>query len=110
MVKLEANAIRAIRAFFAEKRIQQPLRIHLQSSGCCDPALGLSADRIRESDLIQEVDGLTFVISPETYRLAGEVAISYRDEIGREGFILTSEKPVSEWEGFGVSPIRIQLP
>ena len=110
MVKLEAGAGRAIRSFFAEKGIQGPLRIHLQSSGCCDSSLGLSVDRIRESDLIQEVDGLTFMISPETYRLAGEVAISYRDEIGEEGFILTSEKPVSEWEGFGVSAIRIQPP
>jgi Fe-S cluster assembly iron-binding protein IscA len=66
----------------------------------------LSADQIRESDLVQEVDELMFVISPETYQLLGEVTISYRDEPGRKGFVITSIKPVSEWEGFGVSNIK----
>jgi Fe-S cluster assembly iron-binding protein IscA len=107
MVKLEASAIQAIRSFLAEKGIQGPLRIDLRSSGCCDPSLSLSVNNIRESDLIQEVEGLTLIMSPEIYQLAGEVTISYADEIGRKGFLLTSEKPISEWDGFGVSTIRI---
>jgi Fe-S cluster assembly iron-binding protein IscA len=107
MVKLETGASQAIKAFFAEKGFEGPLRIHLQSSGCCDPSLSLSVDQIQESDLIREVDGLTFIINPETRELVGEVTISYMDEIGRRGFVITSSKPVSEWEGFGVSTIRI---
>jgi Fe-S cluster assembly iron-binding protein IscA len=107
MVKLEASASQAIRSFLAEKGIQGPLRIDLRSSGCCDPSLSLSVNNIRESDLIQEVEGLTLIMSPEIYQLAGEVTISYADEIGRKGFLLTSEKPISEWGGFGVSTIRI---
>jgi Fe-S cluster assembly iron-binding protein IscA len=107
MVKLETSAGKAIKAFFSEKGFQGPLRIHLQSTGCCDPSLCLSVDHIQESDLIQEVDGLTFIISPETREVVGEVTISYMDEIGRQGFVITSSKPVSEWEGFGVSTIRI---
>jgi Fe-S cluster assembly iron-binding protein IscA len=65
-------------------------------------------NNVRDSDLIQEVEGLKFVMSPEIYQLVGEVAISYADEIGRKGFLLTSEKPLSEWDGFGVSTIQIQ--
>ena len=107
MVELEARAGQAIRSFLAERGIQSALRIHLQSSGCCDPSLCLSVDTIRESDLIQELDDLTFVISPEMHDLVGEVRISYTDESGRTGFVLTSSKPVSEWEGFGVTSIRI---
>jgi len=106
MVNLEKSAGQAIKAFFAEKGFQRPLRIHLQSTGCCDPSLCLSVDHIQDSDLIQEVDGLTFIISPETHELVGEVTISYAEEIGRQGFIITSSRPVSEWEGFGVSRIR----
>jgi len=30
------------------------------------------------------------------------------DEMGRKGFVLTSSKPVGEWDGFGVSDIKIQ--
>ena len=104
-VKLEARAGQAMKSFLAEKELQQPLRIHLQFNGCCDPSLGLSVDNIRESDLIQEVDGLTFVISSEVHQLVGDVTISYTDEIGRKGFILTSDKPVSEWEGMSVCAI-----
>ena len=107
MVKLEASASQAIRSFLAEKGIQGPLRIDLQSSGCCDPSLCLSLNNIREPDLIQEVEGLTLIMSPEIYQLVGEVTISYVDEIGRKGFLLTSERPISEWDGFGVSIIRI---
>jgi len=69
--------------------------------------LGLSIDNIRESDLIEKVDDLTLVIGPEVYQLAGDITISYTDEIGRKGFILTSEKPLSEWDGLGVCDIGI---
>jgi len=27
--------------------------------------------------------------------------------MGRKGFVLTSSKPVGEWDGFGVSDIKI---
>ena len=86
--------------------MQRPLRIDLQASGCCDPSLNLRVDTVRESDLIQETDGLVFVVSPEIYRLAGEVTISYVDDRHRKGFVITSSKPVTEWDGFSVSSIR----
>jgi len=60
-----------------------------------------------EPDLIEDVNGLTFVIDPEVYQLVGNITISYVDEIGRKGFILTSDKPLSEWDGLGVCPIGI---
>ena len=106
MIKLEANAGRAIKSFLAEKGCHPPLRIQLQSSGCCDPILCLSADQIRETDLVQEMDELTFVISSDIYQLLGEVTISYGNEHGKNGFVITSTKSVSEWEGFGVSNIK----
>ena len=106
-VKLESRAGQAIKSFLAEKGIQRPVRIHLQFTGCCDPSLGLSVDSIRKPDLIEEVDGLTFVIDPEVYQLVGDITISYIDEIGRKGFILTSDRPVSEWDGLGVCAIGI---
>ena len=85
--------------------MQRALRIDLQASGCCDPSLGLRVDTVRESDLIQETGGLVFVVSPEIYRLAGEVTISYIDQSHRKGFVLTSSKPVTEWDGFSVGSI-----
>jgi iron-sulfur cluster insertion protein len=107
MVKLEPGAAQAIRSFLAEKGLNQPIRIDLRSSGCCDPVLSLSVDAVRESDLIERLDDLMFVISPQIHELVGEVTIAYVDDSGRKGFILTSIKPVSEWDGVGACDIRL---
>jgi Fe-S cluster assembly iron-binding protein IscA len=107
LVTLDPNAGQAIKSALAEKGAQGPIRIELGSTGCCDASLGLSVDTAHKSDLVEEVDGLTFVISPETHQLVGEVRISYTDEAGRKGFVLTSSRPVSEWDGFATCSIRM---
>jgi len=107
VITLEQGAGQAIKSFLTEKGCQGPIRIDLNSTGCCDVSLGLSVDTVRAADLVQEVDGLQFVMSPETYQLVGEVTISFVDEREKRGFVLTSSKPVSEWDGFGVCSIRI---
>jgi Fe-S cluster assembly iron-binding protein IscA len=107
IIHLATEAVQAIKLFFSQQGFQKPLRIDLQSSGCCDPSLGLRVDTIRESDLIHELNGLTFVLSPEIFHLVGKIRISYMDNSSKKGFMITSEKPVSEWDGFGVSDIRI---
>jgi Fe-S cluster assembly iron-binding protein IscA len=106
LVTLDPGAGQAVKSFLSERGIQGPIRIEVQFSGCCDPSLGLIVDTVRESDLVEELDGLTFVISPETHQLVGEVRISYRDDAGRKGFVLTSSRPISEWDGFATCSIR----
>jgi Fe-S cluster assembly iron-binding protein IscA len=104
---LEPEVSQAIKSFLTDKGIQQPIRIELNFSGCCDASMCLRVDAVSDSDLTLELDGLTFVISPEISELVGEVTISYEDQIGKKGFVLTSSKPVGEWDGFGVSDIKI---
>jgi len=106
MIKLEAGASEAIGAFLDERGKRLPIRIELQSSGCCDSSLGLRVDEIRDGDLIEEREGLTLVISHEISRLAGDITISYEGNEGRKGFVLSSTRPISEWSGFGVTTIR----
>jgi Fe-S cluster assembly iron-binding protein IscA len=107
LVTLEPDASQAIKAFLSERGIRGPVRIEIQSTGCCDSSLELSVDTVRESDLVEELDGLTFVVSPETHQLVGEVRISYTDDAGRKGFILTSSQPLGEWDGFATRSIRM---
>jgi Fe-S cluster assembly iron-binding protein IscA len=107
LVTLGPGASQAVKSALAEKGVQAPIRIELQFTGCCDPSLGLIVDTVRESDLIEETDGLTFVISPETHELAGEVKISYTEDVGRDRFVLTSSKPVGEWDGLITCSIRM---
>jgi Fe-S cluster assembly iron-binding protein IscA len=105
-VRLKPGAAEAIRSFLTDEGLKRVIRIDLESSGCCDPTLGLGVGVVRDSDLVYEADGLTFVISPEVHRLVGDVTISYVDEAARHGFVLVSEKPVSEWAGVGVCSIK----
>jgi Fe-S cluster assembly iron-binding protein IscA len=67
----------------------------------------MRVDNISETDFTLEIDGLTLIINPEIYELTGEVTVSYIDEMERKGFMLTSSKPVGEWDGFGVSDIKL---
>ncbi len=107
LVTLDPGAAQAVRSLLSERGIEGPVRIELQFAGCCDPSLGLIVDAVRESDLVEDWDGITFVISAEAHELVGEVRISYTDDAGREGFVLTSSKPISEWEGFAPRSIKL---
>jgi len=107
LVTLGPGAGQAVKSLLSERGIQGPVRVELQFTGCCDPSLGLIVGTIRESDLVEEVDGLTFVISPETHELAGEVYIAYKDDAGRDVFVVTSSKPVGEWDGLITCSIRM---
>jgi Fe-S cluster assembly iron-binding protein IscA len=107
MITLAPEAVQAIRVFLVEQGLQKPIRIRLQSTGCCDASLGLIVDNIRQDDLAEEIEGLTFVISPEIHQLTGDITITYVDEEGRQGFILKSSKSISEWDGFGICTIKV---
>jgi Fe-S cluster assembly iron-binding protein IscA len=107
LVTLEPGASQAVRSALAEKGVEGPIRIEVRSSGCCDPLLTLAVDKVRDSDLVEELDGVTFVMSPETHQLVGEVRMACADDAGRRGFVLTSSKPLSEWDGFAVQEIKV---
>ena len=107
LVTLDPDAAQAVKSLLAEGRARGPIRIELQFTGCCDPSLGLIVDTVRESDLVEEVDGVTFVISPETRELSGEVKISCADDKERNAFLLTSSKPISEWDGLITCSLRM---
>jgi Fe-S cluster assembly iron-binding protein IscA len=106
MVNVTVDAVTAIKSFLVNKDNRKPIRIDIHNTGCCDCSLGLSLDEVRENDLIQEIEGLTFTISPEIHELAGDVTISYVNEKVKKGFVLTSSKPLNEWDGFGVCDLK----
>ena len=106
LVRVNPVASQAVKSLLSEKGSRGPVRIELQFTGCCDPSLGLIVDAARESDLVEEVDGLTFVIDPQTHDLAGEVSIDYKDDAGRDVFILTSANTIGEWDGLITCSLR----
>jgi Fe-S cluster assembly iron-binding protein IscA len=104
LINLDPAASQAIKSLLADLALKTAIRVELRFTGCCDPSLGLLVDRARESDLVDEVDGLTFVIDPQTQELAGEVSIGYKPETG--AFVLTSANPIGEWDGMVTCNLR----
>jgi Fe-S cluster assembly iron-binding protein IscA len=105
IIKVDPAASAAMKSLLSETGTQKPIRIELQFTGCCDPSLGLLADEARPSDLVEEVDGLTFVIDHQAQELAGEVSIRYKPDA--ESFVLTSSHPIGEWDGIITTNLRL---
>jgi len=107
MITVTPEAINAIRLFLEQQGNQKPIRIHLQSTGCCDASLGLTTDGASADDIVENVEGIMFVIHPDVIALAGDITISHQNDKFDSGFVLTSERPISEWSGFGVCTIKV---
>jgi Fe-S cluster assembly iron-binding protein IscA len=100
MITCEARALEAVKAELFRQGSAGPVRMELRFTGCCDASLGLRVDSARDGDLLQEIAGVTFVVSPEVFETAGDISVGYCDETSRRGFILSSARAVSEWQGF----------
>ncbi|MRR15888.1 MAG: hypothetical protein EG826_05470 [Deltaproteobacteria bacterium] len=106
MITATPEAIDAIQAFLSKKEIHKPIRIHLRSTGCCDASLGLAADERREDDWTEDVEGILFVIGKDLEKMTGDITIAASADGQETGFVVTSENPISEWDGFGVCRIE----
>ncbi len=106
-IKLDLNTCLKIKETLSREGLPLSVRIELRSTGCCDSSLGLIAGGVEESDLVEEADGLKIVMSPEIHNLVGEVSVDYVDDGRKQGFVLSSSKPLNEWEGFAACSIRI---
>ena len=104
---MEPGVSQAIKSLLADRDIHRAIRIELNFSGCCDSSLCLRTDAVLDGDLFFHSEGLVIVIDPTTSQLVGEVTIAYADKPGRKGFVITSGKPVGEWDGFSVTDIKI---
>jgi len=106
-IELGTGAARAIKERMAEKGARGAVRIEIRSSGCCDASLGLRVDPVRESDLLLEVEGITFAVDSETNDLVGRITISCADSPARTGFLITSSIPLNEWAGFSACDLIV---
>lgn len=109
VIRLEPGAAEAIHAFLSENSLKdRAVRVDLRAAGCCDPSLVLVADNKDVSDLVEQEAGLTLVMRPEIYNLTGTVTIAFVNEPNKNGFVLTAERPLGEWDGFGTSGIQVE--
>lgn len=105
MITLTENAKQAINQQVGNTK-QTHLRIRLQSSGCCDPVLALLIDEPASGDHQIVLDGISLLVDEHTADTCGRINIDYSEKSWAQGFIITSEKPLSEWQGMAACRIN----
>ncbi len=104
MITLTEKAIQAIRQQIADPE-NMHLRVRLQSAGCCDPVLALLIDKPETEDQTLVVDGINLLVDGHTAATCGLIDIDYVEKSWNQGFVITSEKPLSEWQGMSACKI-----
>ena len=104
MITLTEKAIQAIRQQIADPE-KIHLRVRLQSAGCCDPVLALLIDKPEPGDQEVVIDGINLLVDRHTAATCGRIDIDYAEKTWAQGFIITSEKPLSEWQGISACKI-----
>jgi len=100
MMEVTPAASEALKAVMAEKNLEPPIRIFLQS-GCSGSQLAMGVDQARDGDDQFDVDGVSYVIDGKLSELVGDMKLDYLTDDGQQGFMLSSSKPLPQPEGGG---------
>jgi Fe-S cluster assembly iron-binding protein IscA len=100
MVEVTPEASQALKTVMAEKNLEPPIRIFLQS-GCGGAQLALGVDQARDGDERFAVDGLDFVIQKELSDTVGDMKLDFLTDPDQQGFMLSSSKPLPQPQGGG---------
>ncbi|MBU1276729.1 MAG: IscA/HesB family protein [Proteobacteria bacterium] len=102
MMEVTPAASEALKAVMAEKNLEPPIRIFLQS-GCSGSQLALGVDEARDGDDQFDVDGVSYVVDKNLSDLVGDMKLDYLTDEQQQGFLLSSSKPLPQPEGGGCS-------
>lgn len=104
MIELTQAAVQAIKEQVAAPG-ETHLRVRLQSAGCCDPVLALLIDEPAADDQRTTIDEINLLVDPHTAETCGTINIDYSEKSWAQGFVITSQKPLSEWQGMAACNI-----
>ncbi len=102
MMEVTPAASEALKAVMAEKNLEPPIRIFLQS-GCSGSQLALGIDQARDGDEQFDVDGVSYVVDKKLSDLVGDMKLDYLTDDGQQGFMLSSSNPLPQSSGGGCS-------
>ncbi len=91
MINITENAQKELDKFFeTHTEAVKSIRIYLAPGGCCGPSLNMALDSSTPEDMIEEVAGITYCISPDLSAMTGEISL----DVSYMGFTLTPEIPL----------------
>ncbi|MCF8033755.1 MAG: IscA/HesB family protein [Desulfarculaceae bacterium] len=100
MMEMTPEASQALKTVMAEKKLEPPIRIFMQS-GCGGAQLALGVDEARDGDETFAVDGVDFVVQKELSEVVGDMKLDFVNQDGQQGFMLSSSKPLPQPDSCG---------
>lgn len=96
-ILISEEAYNEFKAFLDENEVENySIRINLAGFGCSGPAFNISVDDVKEGDLTQKVQDITFVVEEKLVDEFGGFKLLSTEENEGRGLSL---KPVIEAEG-----------
>jgi iron-sulfur cluster insertion protein len=96
-ILISEDAYNEFKAFLDENEVENySIRINLAGFGCSGPAFNISVDDVKEGDLTQKVQDITFVVEEKLVDEFGGFKLLSTEENEGRGLSL---KPVIEAEG-----------
>lgn len=77
MLHVSKSAREQIAAYFNGKEIS-PIRIFLNSGGCCGPSMAMASDDPKETDETIMVNGFAFVVDKALLQQAQPIRVDFR--------------------------------
>lgn len=91
MITLTANAESKLKQLLVEQgESATGVRFAVSGGGCSGFQYGLTFDTAKETDTVQDNNGLKVYIDPETEVLVQGLVVDYLDTIGQSGFSITN--------------------
>ena len=111
MIEVTETALKNVKEYLRDQKIESAVRIAMMSGDCSGPSLGLAIDEAKESDLAFEQDGVNFLVEKGLVETCGTITVDFIEAstsgcgCSGGGFNIKSEKSLSgdEKSGCGCS-------
>lgn len=96
-ISVSEEAYKEFKDFLDDNEIEKyTIRINLAGFGCSGPAFNISVDEVKDGDLTEQVNDITFIVEEKLVDEFGGFKLLSTEENGGRGLSL---KPVIEAEG-----------
>jgi len=82
MLEVTAAAVKNVKDYLSQNKIESAVRVSLMSGGCSGPSLSLSLDETQSNDLTVEADGINFIIDKSLSATCGAVKVDFIESSG----------------------------
>jgi iron-sulfur cluster assembly protein len=95
MLEVTELAVKNLKSYMQENKIDSALRVAIMQGGWSGPSLGLALDEPKDNDKTFEEEGLTFLVDDDLLKQCNQIKVDFLDAGHRSGFSISSTVPIA---------------